>query len=254
ASGWRCMSAGFCSAISAVATGSTSPVSVPPSILPPGWKRSPDASSASWSPRSSLPGSAAAAGPISASFRSPDSPGPSGSTAWPTKPPSTEVGRLCLQSFTTTELVDYSSGSVVNNSGYPLARPASVARVALVSATSLVKTETTQTPRRCAVILGHPELGHQDPDDEFPRGIVVVDEDDLVQARSFGLCPHLGPRFGDGIDHSAALPGGLLRFPRLRQTEYRLAGGYGTGRFAGWRVDAAPRLLPNHGRRRLTRM
>ncbi|OWK20976.1 hypothetical protein AJ88_22630 [Mesorhizobium amorphae CCBAU 01583] len=34
-----------------------------------------------------------------------------------------------------------------------MALPASVARVALVSATSLVKTATTQTPRRCAVII-----------------------------------------------------------------------------------------------------
>jgi len=49
--------------------------------------------------------------------------------------------------------VRYSSGSVVNSSGYPAFRPASVARVAFVSATSFGKTATTQVPRRCAVII-----------------------------------------------------------------------------------------------------
>ena len=43
--------------------------------------------------------------------------------------------------------VGYSSGSVVNSSGYSLLRAMSVALVAFASASSLVKTATTQTPR-----------------------------------------------------------------------------------------------------------
>jgi hypothetical protein len=46
-----------------------------------------------------------------------------------------------------------SSGSVVNWSGWPLLRAVSVARAALVSATSLAKTATTHRPRLCAVII-----------------------------------------------------------------------------------------------------
>ena len=92
-----------------------------------------------------------------------------------------------------------------------MARPASVARVALVSATSLVKTATTQTPRRCAVIMTlwawssvmrNSRLQHRG--DEVARREVVVDEDHLVQARPLGLGFDLGLWLGDGIDHSSA--------------------------------------------------
>ena len=59
ASASRCMSEESCTAISAAATGSTSPASVPPSISPRGWKRSPAGSTArSWH-RRDLPASAA---------------------------------------------------------------------------------------------------------------------------------------------------------------------------------------------------
>jgi len=57
-----------------------------------------------------------------------------------------EVSRLARNSA-------HSSGSVVNVSGWPFLPPASVARVALVSAISLAKTATTQAPRRWAVIM-----------------------------------------------------------------------------------------------------
>ncbi len=45
----------------------------------------------------------------------------------------------------------YCSGSVVNMSGYPALRPASVPSLALLSATSRANTATTQAPRECAV-------------------------------------------------------------------------------------------------------
>ena len=51
-----------------------------------------------------------------------------------------------LLPYCPTALLPYSSGSVVNINGKPIALPASVARVAFVSATSRVKTATTQTP------------------------------------------------------------------------------------------------------------
>ena len=47
----------------------------------------------------------------------------------------------------------YSSGSVVNSSGWPFWRPALVPSVALLSAMSRVKAATTQAPRWCAVIM-----------------------------------------------------------------------------------------------------
>ena len=47
----------------------------------------------------------------------------------------------------------YSSGSVVNSSGWPAWRPALVPSVALLSAISRVKAATTQAPRWCAVIM-----------------------------------------------------------------------------------------------------
>ncbi len=50
-------------------------------------------------------------------------------------------------------IVLYCSGSVVNMSGYPSLRPASVPSLALLSATSRVYTATTQAPRECAVIM-----------------------------------------------------------------------------------------------------
>ena len=66
-----------------------------------------------------------------------------------------------------------------------------------------VKTKT-ERPRLHKVILGHAEFRLQDGDDKFAGREVVVDEDDLVQARPFGLGPNLGFRLGDGVDH----PGG----------------------------------------------
>jgi hypothetical protein len=52
------------------------------------------------------------------------------------------------------------------------------------------------------LVLGHAEFRLQHRDDKFSRGVVVVDEDDLVQARPFGLGLDLGFRLGDGVDHS----------------------------------------------------
>ena len=52
------------------------------------------------------------------------------------------------------------------------------------------------------LILGHAEFRLQHRDDKFSRGEVVVDEDDLVQARPFGLGLDPGFRLGDGVDHS----------------------------------------------------
>ena len=77
----RCISGACSTAISAAATGSTSPASVRRSISPRGWRRSPAVSAAPWWPRSASPASATAAGAISASFRSRDLPRPNGSTA-----------------------------------------------------------------------------------------------------------------------------------------------------------------------------
>ncbi len=54
------------------------------------------------------------------------------------------------------------------------------------------------------LLLGHAEFPLQDADHEVARGEIVIDQDDLVQARSFGLGPDLGFRFGDGVDHVAA--------------------------------------------------
>ena len=53
------------------------------------------------------------------------------------------------------------------------------------------------------LVLGHSELRLQDRDDEFARRVVVVEKDDLVQPRAFGLGLDLGLRLGDGVDHSA---------------------------------------------------
>jgi hypothetical protein len=52
------------------------------------------------------------------------------------------------------------------------------------------------------LVLGHAEFRLQDRDDEFARREVVVDEDDLVQPRPFGLGLDLGFRLGDGVDHA----------------------------------------------------
>src|SRR5258707_9560682 len=62
-------------------------------------------------------------------------------------------------------------------------------------------------PVRCdhdlvGLVLGHSEFRLQDGDDKFAGREVVVDEDDLVQARPFGLGLNFGSRLGDGIDHS----------------------------------------------------
>ena len=82
ASGWRCMSGRYCSAISAAAAGSTSPASVRPSISPRGWKRSRASCTARWWRRQASPRSAAAAGATSANFRSRVFQKPSASMAW----------------------------------------------------------------------------------------------------------------------------------------------------------------------------
>ena len=82
----------FCTAISAAATGSTSPASVPPSIWRQGWKRSQAASTAPWWRRKGSPGSAPAAGTTSASFRSRGFRRPSGSTACWTRRRRPETG------------------------------------------------------------------------------------------------------------------------------------------------------------------
>src|SRR3981081_4444826 len=55
------------------------------------------------------------------------------------------------------------------------------------------------------LVLGHAELRLQDGDDKFAGGEVVVDEDNLVQARPFGLGLDPGFRLGNGIDHSSGI-------------------------------------------------
>src|SRR5438876_5843635 len=52
------------------------------------------------------------------------------------------------------------------------------------------------------MVFGHAEFRLQHRDDKFSRGEVVINEDDLVQARPFGLGLDPGFRLGDGIGHS----------------------------------------------------
>src|SRR5882757_57304 len=95
ASGLRCMLGGFSTAISAAATGSTSPALVLPSILRRGWKKSPAGLVArSWRLRD-LREYVPAAGLIWASFRSPVFRRPSASTACRMKRRRPPSGREC---------------------------------------------------------------------------------------------------------------------------------------------------------------
>src|SRR5260370_9900412 len=80
-----------CTAISAAATGSTSPVSAPPSILRRGWKKSPVGLVAPSSHRRDLPGCLQGVGPIWASFPSPVFQRLSASTACRVKRPRRET-------------------------------------------------------------------------------------------------------------------------------------------------------------------
>ena len=78
----RCMSAKFSTAISAAATGSTSPALGRRSISPRGWKKSRAGCIARWWRRRNSLAPAPATGAISANFRSRDSRWPSASTVW----------------------------------------------------------------------------------------------------------------------------------------------------------------------------
>src|SRR5271166_942477 len=51
------------------------------------------------------------------------------------------------------------------------------------------------------LVLVHAELRLQYRDDEFPRRIVVVDENDLVQARPLRFPPNLGARSAGDVAH-----------------------------------------------------
>src|SRR6516162_10933117 len=53
------------------------------------------------------------------------------------------------------------------------------------------------------LVLGHSEFRLQYRDDEFARRVVVIEKDDLVQPRTFGLGLDPGLRLGDGVDPSA---------------------------------------------------
>jgi len=56
------------------------------------------------------------------------------------------------------------------------------------------------------LILIHAELRLEHSDHKFPGRIVVVQQDDLVQARSFRLQSNFGARFARDVAHRALLP------------------------------------------------
>src|SRR5947208_7226554 len=176
---------GFSTAISAAATGSTSPASVPPSILQQGWKNLRDASIArSWH-RSDLRGYAPGAGPIWASFRSPAFQRPSASTACRMKRPRREPATL------DDLLLFLRLGGEQQRIALGAAGIGGARRLGLGDILGEDRDHADAAPVRgdhdlVGLILDHAEFGLQHREDEFERREIVVDEDDLVEARPFG--------------------------------------------------------------------
>jgi adenylate cyclase len=140
-------------------------------------------------------GFAPAAGRSSANFRSPAFPGPSGSTAWRTKRRAADGGRSFLRFGGEQQRV------TLGAAGVGRAR-----RLGLGDVLGEDRDHADAAPVRgdhdlVRLVLGHAEFRLQDGDDEFARREVVIDQDDLVQARPFGLRFDFGFRLGDGVDH-----------------------------------------------------
>src|SRR5262244_3279657 len=51
------------------------------------------------------------------------------------------------------------------------------------------------------LVLAHAELTLEHGDHELPRGVIVVEQNDLVQARPFRLQAYLGARLGGDVGH-----------------------------------------------------
>src|SRR6266849_6751453 len=203
ASGLRCMWGETCTAISAAATASTSPASVLPSILRRGWKKSPAGSIArSWHPRD-LPEYAPAAGRIWASFQSPDFRKLSASTACSTKRPRAESGKQRSLSLF-FRLGGEQQRVALGAAGVGGARCLGLGDVLGEDRDHAYAEPVRGDHDLVGLVLGHAEFRLQHRDDKFARREVVVDEDDLVQARPFGLGLYLGFRLGNGVDHSAS--------------------------------------------------
>jgi hypothetical protein len=67
------------------------------------------------------------------------------------------------------------------------------------------------------LILTHAEFRLQDGDDELPRRKVVIDENDLVQARSFRLKPNLDAWPDGDVAHPATPVDGATADARCHQ-------------------------------------
>ncbi len=52
-----------------------------------------------------------------------------------------------------------------------------------------------------SLFLGHAENRPEDRDDELPWRVIVVDKNDLMQARLFGFRPNLGTRLDTNVAH-----------------------------------------------------
>src|SRR5882762_5825462 len=194
-----------CTAISAAATGSTSPVSAPPSILRRGWKKSPVGLVApSWHRRDS-PGCLQGVGPIWASFPSQALQRPSASTACRMKRPRRE-------SATSADfLLFLRLGGEQQRVALGAAGVGGARRLGLGDILGEDRDHAYTEPVRgdhdlVGLVLGHAEFRLQHRDDEFARREIVIDEDDLVQAGPFDLGPDPGFWFGDGFGHCPAPP------------------------------------------------
>src|SRR6266550_1988245 len=201
ASGSHCMSGESCTAILVAATGSTSPASVPPSIWRRGWKKSPAALVARSWPLQDLPEYAPAAGPIWASFRSPVFRRPSGSTACWTK------HRRREPAAPADLLLFLRLGGEQQRVAFGAPGVGGARRLGLGDVLGEDRDHAYAEPVRgdhdlVGLVLSHAEFRLQHRHDKFAGREVVVDEDDLVQARPFGLGLDLGFRLGDGVDHS----------------------------------------------------
>src|ERR1700737_5469299 len=216
ASGWRCTSEKSSTAISAAATGSTSPASAPPSISRRGWRRSPGLCIApSWRPKA-LPAYAPAAGAISANFRSQDSRRPSGFTGGPMKrhkPRSPDGAKgnpgrsprlISFPDFASRHpgyafVSDPNSGSecqplflrlggeqqriALGATGVGGARRLGLGDVLGEHGDHADAALVRGDHDLVGLVLGHAEFRLQDGDDEFAGRVIVVDTDDLVKGR-----------------------------------------------------------------------
>src|ERR1700682_2939450 len=201
--GSHCMSGEFSTAISAAATGSNSSASVPRSILQQGWKKSPAGSIArSWLLQD-LRQYALRAGPIWANFRLPDSQRLSASMAcWMKRlwAESEEQRSLSLFLWLGGEQQRVALGAA----GVGGARRLGLGDVLGEDRDHAYAALVRGDHDLVGLVLGHAEFRLQDRDHKFAGREVVVDEDDLVQARPFGLGLDFGFRFGDGVDHPAS--------------------------------------------------